>query len=97
MTSLSSASKNDQVMAKEIAKELDGLPLALDLAAAYIDSTDCGVSGYFSLYRTHGLKVCFVSWLPIIPTGSPRPGRCLLRTSKRSTQVPRTFYGSVHS
>ena len=51
---LDSASKADQATAIEIATQLDGLPLALDQAAAYIEETACGLLGYLSLYRTHG-------------------------------------------
>ena len=38
---------------KLIVRELDGLPLALDQAGAYIEETNCGLSGYLDLYRTH--------------------------------------------
>ena len=51
---LDSASRADQETATEIAIQLDGLPLALDQAAAYIEETGCGLLGYLSLYRTHG-------------------------------------------
>jgi tetratricopeptide (TPR) repeat protein len=51
---LNIAIEADQATAKEIAKQLDGLPLALDQAAAYIEETACGLSGYLGLYRTHG-------------------------------------------
>lgn len=37
--------------AQEIERELDGLPLALDQAAAYIEETSCGLQGYLRLYR----------------------------------------------
>ena len=42
-----------KVLAGEIVRELDGLPLALDQAAAYIEETRCGFSAYLKLYRTH--------------------------------------------
>jgi AAA domain len=51
---LEAASPANQEKAKEIAAQLDGLPLALDQAAAYVEETDCGLSGYLNLYRTHG-------------------------------------------
>jgi tetratricopeptide (TPR) repeat protein len=51
---LDAAVEADQGEAKEIAAQLDGLPLALDQAAAYIEETVCGLLGYLSLYRTHG-------------------------------------------
>jgi len=39
--------------AEAIVKELDGLPLALDQAGAYIEETNYSLSGYLNLYRTH--------------------------------------------
>ena len=39
--------------AESIAKELDGLPLAIDQAGAYIDETNCGLQGYLDLYKQH--------------------------------------------
>ena len=51
---LDAASKADQATAKDIVEQLAGLPLALDQAAAYIEETGCGLSGYLDLYRNHG-------------------------------------------
>lgn len=39
--------------AEAIVEELDGLPLALDQAGAYIEETQCGLSAYLALYRKH--------------------------------------------
>jgi tetratricopeptide (TPR) repeat protein len=39
--------------AEDIAMELDGLPLAIDQAGAYIDETGCGLQGYLDLYKQH--------------------------------------------
>ena len=39
--------------AKEIYTLLDGLPLALDQAGGYIEETQCELSDYLQLYRTH--------------------------------------------
>jgi predicted ATPase len=50
---LEAAVESDQARAKEIATQLDGLPLALDQAAAYIEETGCGISDYLNLYREH--------------------------------------------
>ena len=50
---LDAAAEADQATAKEIATQLDGLPLALDQAGAYIEETGCGLSGYLDLYRSH--------------------------------------------
>lgn len=41
----------EQEAAWQIVRELDGLPLALDQAGAYIEETSCGLSGYLTLYR----------------------------------------------
>jgi tetratricopeptide (TPR) repeat protein len=46
------ASAQDCAKAKEISQVLDGLPLALDQAGAYIEETACGLAGYLNLYRT---------------------------------------------
>jgi tetratricopeptide (TPR) repeat protein len=48
---LEAAGEDDRAQAKEIAAQLDGLPLALDQAAAYIEETACGLSGYLSFCR----------------------------------------------
>ena len=40
-----------------IVNELDGLPLAMDQAGAYIEETQCGLAGYLDLYRTHGVEL----------------------------------------
>jgi tetratricopeptide (TPR) repeat protein len=45
--------KNDSVAANELAKELDYLPLALEQAGAYIESTDITLARYLELFRKH--------------------------------------------
>jgi tetratricopeptide (TPR) repeat protein len=50
---LEPAEEDDWAQAKEIAAQLDGLPLALDQAGSYIEETGCGLSDYLSLYRNH--------------------------------------------
>jgi tetratricopeptide (TPR) repeat protein len=50
---LNAAAEADQAAAKEIVTQLDGLPLALDQAGAYIEETSCGLSGYLNLCRSH--------------------------------------------
>jgi tetratricopeptide (TPR) repeat protein len=50
---LDAAAKADRATAKEITTQLDGLTLALDQAAAYIEETGCGLSGYLNLYRDY--------------------------------------------
>jgi tetratricopeptide (TPR) repeat protein/transcriptional regulator with XRE-family HTH domain len=49
---LEQASPAMQAEAKKIAGELDGLPLALDQAGAYIEETGCSLTDYLSHYRT---------------------------------------------
>jgi tetratricopeptide (TPR) repeat protein len=48
------ASEAKRNKAKEISQEMDGLPLALDQAGAYIEETSCGLAGYLDLYQKHG-------------------------------------------
>ncbi len=40
---------------QQLVQELDGLPLALDQAGAYIEETGCSLSEYLSLYQRHRL------------------------------------------
>jgi tetratricopeptide (TPR) repeat protein len=49
---LEQATAHDRSLAEAVVRELDGLPLALDQAGAYIEETNCGLSGYLDLYRT---------------------------------------------
>ena len=51
------ASEQDRQRAREIAKLMDGLPLALDQAAAYIDETQCGLDGYIALFQKRQTKL----------------------------------------
>jgi tetratricopeptide (TPR) repeat protein len=48
--SLESASEADLATARTIAKAMDGLPLALDQAGAYIEETGCALPDYLQLY-----------------------------------------------
>ena len=48
---LEQASANDILMAREIVKAMDGLPLALDQVGAYIDATGWSLSFYLEHYR----------------------------------------------
>jgi NB-ARC domain len=50
---LAEGAESDRTMAKEIAMQLDGLPLALDQTGAYLEETGCGLFGYLKLYRHH--------------------------------------------
>src|SRR5947209_16250197 len=46
------ANREDQATAEAIVRIMDGLPLALDQAGAYIEETGCGLAGYLNLYST---------------------------------------------
>jgi tetratricopeptide (TPR) repeat protein len=47
----------EQDTVRKIVKEMDGLPLALDQAGAYVEETECGLQGYWQLYQTQGTKL----------------------------------------
>ena len=49
---LDQSNKEERATAEAIVKALDGLPLALDQAGAYIEETQCGLAGYLDLYHT---------------------------------------------
>ncbi len=51
-TPLERASAVMQTEAKEIAEMMDGLPLALDQAGAFIEETACSLADYLTYYRT---------------------------------------------
>lgn len=51
------ASKSDQETANEITALLDGLPLALDQAGAYLEETGCGLAGYLALYKDKAMDL----------------------------------------
>ncbi|HJT59498.1 MAG TPA: tetratricopeptide repeat protein [Ktedonobacteraceae bacterium] len=48
--SLDEATEESRTVAEEVVTALDGLPLALDQAGAYIEETRCGLSQYLKLY-----------------------------------------------
>ncbi len=48
---LAQASETDRAVAESIVKAMDGLPLALDQAGAYIEETHSSVSAYLDSYR----------------------------------------------
>lgn len=54
---LETASSSDIALAKEISKELGGLPLALDQAGAYIEETPCSLQEYQQLYRIRRIEL----------------------------------------
>jgi tetratricopeptide (TPR) repeat protein/transcriptional regulator with XRE-family HTH domain len=49
---LEAACQTDQEAAKAISRLLDGLPLALDQAGAYIEETGCSLSSYLGRYQS---------------------------------------------
>jgi tetratricopeptide (TPR) repeat protein len=55
--SIEAASITDQNTAREIVQAMDGLPLALEQAGAYIEETACGLQGYVRLYRAQGVHL----------------------------------------
>lgn len=48
---LERAPEIDRRKAEEIVREVDGLPLAIDQAGAYIEETGCSISSYLDRYR----------------------------------------------
>lgn len=48
---LDQAEGGDRVQAETVVKEMGGLPLALDQAAAYIAETECSLAEYFDRYQ----------------------------------------------
>ncbi|HEY7124076.1 MAG TPA: FxSxx-COOH system tetratricopeptide repeat protein [Ktedonobacterales bacterium] len=50
---LEAAPPEQQQAARAIARELGGLPLALDQAAAYIEETTCTLTEYLTVFRKH--------------------------------------------
>ena len=54
---LEAAAPNDRQAALDIAQEVDGLPLALDQAGAYIEEVPSSPALYLGLYRKQGAKL----------------------------------------
>jgi len=54
---LDAASAADRTLAEALAKEMDGLPLALDQAGAFIEETPSSLAEYLALYRQEGAKL----------------------------------------
>ena len=55
--SLDYASPDDRTNAHEIVQVLDGLPLAIDQAAAYIEESKCSPADYLDLYQKRRLEL----------------------------------------
>lgn len=54
----------DAELAMAVSFELDGLPLALDHAGAYIGNTDCGLKGYLERYRDREQLTKLMEYIP---------------------------------
>ena len=52
--SLEAAGEVDRALARQISTEMDGLPLALDQAGAFIEETPSTLAEYLALYRAKG-------------------------------------------
>jgi tetratricopeptide (TPR) repeat protein len=52
-SSLDQATEVDRRQAAAIVATMDGLPLAIDQAGAYIEETRCGLASYLNLYNMH--------------------------------------------
>jgi tetratricopeptide (TPR) repeat protein len=75
---LDTAPMADRIKAIEISQVMDGLPLALDQAGAYIEETACSLTGYLKLYQKQNTVLLkrrgklisdhpesvFTTWLP---------------------------------
>ena len=70
---LADASVSDQEAAKELTELLDGLPLALDQAAAYIEETACGIAGYIQRYHTCRSKLLALRGQPSFSSDHDHP------------------------
>jgi len=55
--SLETASQAIRTSAQALIEELDGLPLALEQAAAYIEEIECTMAEYLSLFQRHRLAL----------------------------------------
>src|SRR5207253_8411693 len=54
---LEAASERQRQGARTIVELLDGLPLALDQVAAYLEETGCGLEDYLQRYEQHRLAL----------------------------------------
>jgi tetratricopeptide (TPR) repeat protein len=50
---LDGMSEHNSDLARKLALELGGIPIALDQAGAYMLTTQCGIANYFELYTNH--------------------------------------------
>ncbi len=57
VTSLDQVANSDLINAKALMKEMDGLPLALDQAGAYIEETGCTIAAYLDQYKQRHISL----------------------------------------
>jgi tetratricopeptide (TPR) repeat protein len=57
MASLDCLASTDLALAQEIVSIMNGLPLALDQASAYIEATQCSLSGYLQLFQSSQMRL----------------------------------------
>jgi len=69
-TPLEAAHHDDREAAERIVTAMGGVPLAIDQAAAYIEQTRCGLSGYLQLYQQH--RADLLRWKRRVPSDYPR-------------------------
>jgi tetratricopeptide (TPR) repeat protein len=70
---LQHASKEERTLAEAIVVALDGLPLALDQAGAYIEETRCNLSEYLNLYQKLQYRMTLLQRRSHIPSSHPEP------------------------
>ncbi|HET8851695.1 MAG TPA: tetratricopeptide repeat protein [Ktedonobacteraceae bacterium] len=68
---LHQATQESQLQSAEIVDALEGLPLALDQAGAYIEETPCGLAHYLHLLKTH--RKTFLKRRGRFPQNPPDP------------------------
>ena len=69
--SLDLVSMKERTQAQAIVALMDGLPLALDQAGAYIEETGCSLSEYLDLYRSH--RQDLLQRRGALPSDHPQP------------------------
>ncbi len=64
---LEDASKEEQEQAKQISQDMGGLPLALQIAGAYMKEEGCDLQQYAELYRTQPMEP--LQWKSVLHSG----------------------------
>ena len=82
---LEQGSKQDRADAQAIVTALDGLPLALDQAGAYIDEMRIGLSSYLTLY--HKRRTTLLAHRGQLPPGHPETVATTLLVTVRATCI----------